>query len=134
MADKSEEHHHGPPAGDDWGDDQSARLRDAGYKIVRFGGPGIIYVGQVDYDDKPDGTGFMFLPNGDIHQCEFRNGRADGKGIYMTSKGTEMAGEWRMNMRVGEFKIVDGKGVHWLERYNDEGKKTARKKVINASV
>ena len=34
-----------------------------------------------------------------------------------------------MNMRVGAFEVVDSKGVHWLEKYNDEGKKTARKKV-----
>jgi hypothetical protein len=72
----------------------------------------MIYVGQVDYDNKPDGMlmtirlfhhhltampigqGFMFLANGDVHECQFRNGRADGPGTYVSVKGIEMKGKY----------------------------------------
>lgn len=32
----------------------------------------MIYVGQVDYSDKPHGQGYMYLANGDLHECQFR--------------------------------------------------------------
>eukprot|EP00055_Hartaetosiga_balthica_P004245 m.10791 g.10791 ORF g.10791 m.10791 type:complete len:221 (-) comp3726_c0_seq3:1057-1719(-) len=114
---------------DGWVDEQSSQLRDQGYKIIRFGEQKLVYVGQVNYDNKPDGIGFMFLPSGDLHECEFEKGRAHGKGVYYTSKGVEMRGTWNRNMRVGEFAVLDNKGAHWIERYNDEGKRAARKKV-----
>eukprot|EP00050_Salpingoeca_kvevrii_P022549 m.127983 g.127983 ORF g.127983 m.127983 type:complete len:89 (-) comp9740_c1_seq4:2077-2343(-) len=56
--------------GDEIGtDDECAKaLRDAGFKIVRFGDSGLVYVGQTDYDDKPDGTA---APSGSSLECLF---------------------------------------------------------------
>eukprot|EP00050_Salpingoeca_kvevrii_P022550 m.127990 g.127990 ORF g.127990 m.127990 type:complete len:226 (-) comp9740_c1_seq5:1584-2261(-) len=116
--------------GDEIGtDDECAKaLRDAGFKIVRFGDSGLVYVGQTDYDDKPDGHGYMYLPSGDLHEGEFVHGRANGPGIYMTAAGSTLKGEWKDNRRTGVFSVVDGNGVQWTEKYNAEGKRTARKK------
>ena len=45
------------------------------------------------------GQGFMFLANGDVHECQFRNGRADGPGTYVSVKGIEMKGEATLFLR-----------------------------------
>ncbi|EDQ90225.1 uncharacterized protein MONBRDRAFT_36643 [Monosiga brevicollis MX1] len=126
MADK--------PENDDatWVDETSAALRDAGYKIIRFGEFGMVYVGQVDYDNKPDGHGYMYLKNGDVHECEFRNGRANGEGVYVSSKGIEWKGRWEANKKTGQFAVVDSTGTHWTEKYDAEGKRVARKKLREA--
>lgn len=69
----------------------------------------------------------MYQLNGDMHECDFVNGRAHGEGLYLT-KGKEMKGQWVQNKRVGTFDVVDAKGVKWTEKYDDEGKRTSRVK------
>ena len=71
----------------------------------------------------------MYLANGDLHECEFVDGRAEGDGQYCSASGMEMRGKWSQNKRVGMFTIVDGSGVHWKEKYNADGKRVGRKKV-----
>lgn len=34
----------------------------------------------------------MYQPNGDLHEGQFQNGRADGSGTYLTQTGSEMKG------------------------------------------
>ena len=43
------------------------------------------------------------------------------------------AGTWAQNKRKGIFKIVDGEGCLWTEKYDDDGKRTLRKKVLMTS-
>lgn len=112
-----------------WVDETSAALRELGFKIIRFGTTGMVYVGQVDYNNRPDGHGFMFLASGDVHECDFRNGRAQGQGTYVTAKGSQYKGTWDANKRVGNFEVMDANGVHWIETYNAEGKAVSKKKV-----
>ena len=38
-------------------------------------------------------------------------------------------GQWDNNKRVGEFKVIDSKGVKWNEIYGADGKRTNRRKV-----
>jgi hypothetical protein len=35
----------------------------------------------------------MFFPNGDLHECDFKEGRAEGMGLFLTTAGTEMRGK-----------------------------------------
>ena len=35
----------------------------------------------------------MFLANGDVHECDFLNGRAHGEGTYVSAKGIEFKGK-----------------------------------------
>jgi hypothetical protein len=37
----------------------------------------------------------MFLASGDVHECDFVNGRAHGDGTYVSAKGIESIGEMR---------------------------------------
>jgi hypothetical protein len=39
-----------------------------------------------------------------------------------------IAGSWVANKRVGIYKIVDGEGVLWTEKYDDDGKRAFRRK------
>ena len=39
------------------------------------------------------------------------------------------SGNWFQNKRKGLFHIIDGEGVLWTEKYDDEGKRAFRKKV-----
>eukprot|EP00041_Stephanoeca_diplocostata_P011647 m.193031 g.193031 ORF g.193031 m.193031 type:complete len:103 (+) comp18615_c0_seq6:128-436(+) len=64
----------------EWADETAKALRDAGFKIVRFGNTGMIYVGQCKGNDIPDGHGYMYSRNGDLHEGTFQNGRAHGEG------------------------------------------------------
>lgn len=34
----------------------------------------------------------MFLASGDVHECDFVNGRAHGDGTYVSAKGIESIG------------------------------------------
>jgi len=97
-------------------------------KIVRMK-DGSIYVGQVDYNKMPHGHGYLMLADGSQHVGHFEKGRAMGSGMAQMAGGIVAEGEWRDNRRYGIFKVLDGNGVSWTEKYNAEGKKTARKKV-----
>jgi hypothetical protein len=76
-----------------------------------------------------DGHGYLYFPNGDMHECDFTEGRCHGPGVLLSANGSEMRGNWEMNKRVGDYAIVDGEGVHWMERYDKDGKRTVRRKV-----
>lgn len=71
----------------------------------------------------------MYLPSGDVHECEFRNGRAHGKGTYVTAKGSELRGTWDMNKRIGTFQLLDSAGHQHVETYGNDGKMISRQKV-----
>lgn len=110
-----------------WDDSVSTALREAGFKIVRFGKT-MTYIGQVDLKNQPEGNGYMCFSNGDVHEGKFISGRADGPGTLLTAKGVQYKGAWNQNRRVGKFDVIDASGTPWTEKYNNEGKKTARKK------
>lgn len=96
------------------------------------------------------GNGYLYFNNGDVHEGIFEGGRAHGEGVLLTAKGDEYrgngcsllyklecawltiwnAGTWAQNKRKGIFKIVDGEGCLWTEKYDDDGKRTLRKKVL----
>lgn len=71
----------------------------------------------------------MYLASGDVHECDFRSGRAHGKGTYVTAKGSELKGAWDMNKRTGTFEVLDSSGKHHTETYGTDGKLIARKPV-----
>jgi len=99
-------------------DDKIMRIKD-----------GSMYVGQTDYHKRPHGHGHLMLPDSSQHVGYFEQGRANGAGMAQTPNGMVAEGEWRDNHRQGIFKVIDAKGIQWIEKYNVEGKKTARKKV-----
>eukprot|EP00048_Salpingoeca_helianthica_P010275 m.147976 g.147976 ORF g.147976 m.147976 type:complete len:220 (+) comp15053_c0_seq1:368-1027(+) len=117
-------------AGDELGagDENAEAFRKAGFKIVRFGPKDMVYVGQVDSQNRPQGTGYLYFPNGDLHEGLFEAGRAHGDGVYFTTKGDEFRGSWTHNKRRGVFHVLDAEGTPWTEKYDDEGKRTVRKK------
>eukprot|EP00042_Codosiga_hollandica_P002395 m.11795 g.11795 ORF g.11795 m.11795 type:complete len:235 (-) comp16339_c0_seq2:47-751(-) len=112
-------------------DETSAALRAAGFKILRFGAaPQIfLYVGQSNSSNQPHGHGYLYFPNGDIQECEYKAGRAHGNGTLVTVSGSEMKGKWTENKRVGDFALIDAKGEHWIENYAADGKKISKTKV-----
>eukprot|EP00042_Codosiga_hollandica_P002394 m.11785 g.11785 ORF g.11785 m.11785 type:complete len:179 (-) comp16339_c0_seq1:273-809(-) len=113
-------------------DETSAALRAAGFKILRFGAaPQIfLYVGQSNSSNQPHGHGYLYFPNGDIQECEYKAGRAHGNGTLVTVSGSEMKGKWTENKRVGDFALIDAKGEHWIENYAADGKKISKTKVF----
>jgi len=99
-------------------DDKILRMKD-----------GSMFVGQTDYNKRPNGHGHLMLADGSQHIGYFEEGRAMGAGLAQIGNGTCVEGEWRDNRRYGSFQLVDAKGVKWIEKYDVEGKKVARKKV-----
>jgi hypothetical protein len=57
----------------------------------------IKYEGSFHKDSK-DGLGTIYLSNGDKFFGLFRNDRANGKGIYFTSKEKFITGYWKDNV------------------------------------
>ena len=55
------------------------------FLVVRFGATHMIYVGQSNENKKPHGTGYLYFPNGDLHEGSFDNGRAHGEVINYIS-------------------------------------------------
>jgi len=93
-------------------------------------GPDVLYIGEV-VKGVPHGSGCLILSNAQ-HVGAFQNGRAHGPGVYLTD-GAACEGSWNQNKRVGAFNLVDGKGVTWTEKYNEEGGKIARKSMKESS-
>ena len=87
-----------------------------------------MYVGQIDEQNLPHGEGFLLLTDGSQHYGQFKKGRADGTGILQMPNGTVVKGEWEDNRRCGVFSVVDAHGTKWMEKYNRDGKKIARKR------
>merc|ERR1712187_281562 len=102
---------------------------------------GMLYLGAAkhrDGDSKgdlvPHGSGRLFFADGSCHDGQFDHGRADGRGRWFGAAGAQegfvVEGVWKQNLRVGSFEVWDSKGVLWLEKYNEMGKKIARKKAL----
>jgi hypothetical protein len=107
------------------------RTGGGGLKLSRLD-KGVLFFGEM-VRGRPNGAGFLVLPDGACHQGTFINGMAHGPGVYTTAQGTVATGTWQANKRVGEFTILDAKGAEFAERYDSAGKKTARKKVGQAA-
>ena len=75
-----------------------------------------------------DDTGDLILPNGSVHHGDFKDGRASGPGVLYDAAGTVTTGSWLNNKRLGAFITIDPKGGEWADVYNEEGKRTSRKK------
>ena len=54
-----------------------------------------IYTGQVDNDNKKQGTGVKIFKNGDKYDGEWRNDKSNGKGKYWTAAGDFYDGYWQ---------------------------------------
>lgn len=65
------------------------------------------------------GTGWAYLPNGDIYQGKYRKGQRHGKGLYVFKNGSRYLGEYRCNLKrgMGMFYYPDG------STYNGQWKK-----------
>lgn len=101
---------------------------------------GMLYLGAAAHRDGESGgdlvphrDGRLFFADGSCHDGHFDYGRADGRGRLFGSAAAQAGcvweGIWKQNRRVGSFEVWDAKGVQWLERYDDTGKKVARKKA-----
>lgn len=91
-----------------------------------------LYIGEVS-KGMPNGSGCLLLPDGAQHIGQFVHGKASGAGVYLTN-GTAMEGVWDQSKRQGVFHVVDQKGKTWVEKYDKEGKKCARKAASTADV
>ena len=38
------------------------------------------------------GHGYLYFPNGDLQECDYKTGRANGDGIYVAVSGSELKG------------------------------------------
>jgi len=89
--------------------------------------------GEADGDLVPHGDGRLFFADGSCHDGHFDGGRADGRGRLFggaaAQEGCVWEGVWKQNRRTGAFEVWDSKGILWLERYDETGKKVARKKA-----
>ena len=90
---------------------------------------GILYIGSVGSDGKPDGGGTLLLGDGSAHVGLFTRGAAHGDGIYFDRAGSVHTGCWQGNKRVGEFSALDPTGCLWDDVYDQSGKRTSRKRV-----
>jgi hypothetical protein len=104
---------------------------------------GMLYLGAAahrDGDPKgdlvPHGDGRLFFVDGSCHDGHFDGGRADGRGRFFGGAGIQEGcvweGSWKQNRRVGAFEVWDSKGILWLEKYDEAGKKVARKRAPTA--
>ena len=74
------------------------------------------YEGEV-HENKPDGKGILYFSNGDLLDCEWKNGKANGTGTFynhsnVNRKYSKYEGEWRDNLRHG----------HGIEYYSSNDK------------
>lgn len=98
-------------------------------KVLKVGAA--TWVGVVE-GGRPHGLGDLMLPNGAVHHGVFEAGRACGEGILYEVNGTVTRGRWLDNKRAGAFRTTDPKGGLWNDVYDEEGKRTARKKAAPA--
>lgn len=91
-------------------------------------GEGTLYVGPVDASKRPRGEGALLLSDGAQHVGCFCEGRAEGAGCYLTSKGLALIGVWQRNKKEGNFVAIGANGQVWLETYRD-GQRTSREKA-----
>ena len=85
------------------------------------------WMGEVS-EGRPQGSGDLILPNGAVHHGEFASGRASGAGVLYEASGSVMRGYWVENKRHGSFETTDPKGGLWYDTYDNDGKRTSRKK------
>jgi len=105
---------------------ESGKVGSSTASVVKIS-DSVLYVGET-MKKAPHGQGVLFLADGAQHAGNFKHGRADGPGAYLTAQGIASQGSWVENKRVGDFMVLDSKGVTWIEKYNEDGKKTSRKK------
>eukprot|EP00747_Dinoflagellata_sp_TGD_P169409 gnl/TRDRNA2_/TRDRNA2_198339_c0_seq1.p1 gnl/TRDRNA2_/TRDRNA2_198339_c0~~gnl/TRDRNA2_/TRDRNA2_198339_c0_seq1.p1 ORF type:complete len:416 (-),score=65.41 gnl/TRDRNA2_/TRDRNA2_198339_c0_seq1:22-1269(-) len=110
----------------------AASSRSSRAKVVKIG-KDVMYIGEVDAQQRPQGEGALLLADGAQHVGSFAGGRADGSGFYLTPKGLALQGSWCQNLRVGMFVAVNVQGEVWHEQYGQDGKKLSRTKAKRTS-
>ena len=56
-------------------------------------------------DDKKEGQGVFYWPDGRKYDGQWLNGKQDGVGVYSTANGKSRKGEWK-----------DGKRIAWVDQ------------------
>jgi len=56
-------------------------------------------------DDKKEGQGVFYWPDGRKYDGQWLNGKQDGIGVYSTANGKSRKGEWK-----------DGKRIAWVDQ------------------
>lgn len=92
--------------------------------------PGAMFAGELgrwgSANGKPHGLGCLALAEAQ-HLGSFREGRAEGQGLWFSSCGKVCFGKWKSNARVGDFILLDGQGRLWREQYDSQGKRYSKK-------
>ncbi|CAD7940981.1 unnamed protein product [Amoebophrya sp. A25] len=99
-------------------------------------GEGVLIIDATNYSKNKGGGdpgATLITRTNTQHIGRFEHGRAHGDGVFLSSAGLVLLGKWEENKRVGEFRCLDATGQWWLEKYNREGKKVARKKIPSSS-
>ncbi|CAG2065155.1 unnamed protein product, partial [Timema podura] len=72
------------------------------------------YEGERNDSNQRHGQGRALLPNGDVYEGKYRNGKRHGSGLYVFRGGARYEGQWKKGVKQGEgkFHYPDGS---WYE-------------------
>nr|CAD7400991.1 unnamed protein product [Timema cristinae] len=72
------------------------------------------YEGERNDSNQRHGQGRALLPNGDVYEGKYRNGKRHGRGLYVFRGGARYEGQWKKGVKHGEgkFQYPDGS---WYE-------------------
>nr|CAD7196151.1 unnamed protein product [Timema douglasi] len=72
------------------------------------------YEGERNDSNQRHGQGRALLPNGDVYEGQYRNGKRHGGGLYVFRGGARYEGQWKKGVKHGEgkFHYPDGS---WYE-------------------
>lgn len=68
------------------------------------------YIGERNLCKERHGSGWAYLPNGDVYQGQYRRGQRHGQGLYVFKNGARYVGAYRCGLRrgTGTMRYPDG--------------------------
>nr|CAD7589318.1 unnamed protein product [Timema genevievae] len=72
------------------------------------------YEGERNDSNQRHGQGRALLPNGDVYEGKYRNGKRHGSGLYVFRGGSRYEGQWKKGVKQGEGKFYYPDGS-WYE-------------------
>jgi len=76
------------------------------------------YTGDVK-NGKPDGLGYLIVPDGGKYVGGWKDGKTDGQGTYTWSGGSKYVGSWKNWERNGEGTMTRPNGAKYVGEYKD---------------
>ena len=78
----------------------------------------LIVVIDIDYkNDKAEGKGIAYYNNGDRYEGDWKNGKREGKGIYYYNNGNRVMGDYLNDKEIGKHVTLTFNGEVKIENF-----------------